>query len=47
MTSAATEYRFADVTVYPERFRVEKAGQPLGLEPKAIRVLLFLLENRH
>jgi Tol biopolymer transport system component/DNA-binding winged helix-turn-helix (wHTH) protein len=38
-------YEFDDVRVDPDAFRVTKAGNPVGLEPKAFEVLLFLLEN--
>jgi len=39
-------YRFDDVVVDPQSFRVMKAGKPLALEPKALSVLAFLVENR-
>ena len=39
-------YRFDDVIVQPEAFRVEKCGRVLTLEPKSIRVLLYLIEHR-
>jgi eukaryotic-like serine/threonine-protein kinase len=38
-------YSFDDVIVEGHAFRVLKAGKPIGLEPKAINVLVFLLEN--
>jgi Tol biopolymer transport system component/DNA-binding winged helix-turn-helix (wHTH) protein len=38
-------YEFDDVRVDPRAFRVWKAGHPVALEPKALEVLLFLLEN--
>ncbi len=39
-------YQFEDVTVDAPRFQVLKAGVPLDLEPKALEVLLFLIERR-
>ena len=39
-------YQFGDVRVDSGRFQVLKAGAPLELEPKAIEVLLFLIERR-
>jgi DNA-binding winged helix-turn-helix (wHTH) protein/tetratricopeptide (TPR) repeat protein len=39
-------YRFDDVVVDPQSFRVMKAGKPLALEPKVLSVLTFLIENR-
>jgi DNA-binding winged helix-turn-helix (wHTH) protein len=39
-------YRFDDCVVDLPRFQVVKAGAILPLEPKAIRVLHFLVENR-
>ena len=39
-------YEFGDIRVDTGQFRVVKAGQPLDLEPKAIEVLLFLIEHR-
>jgi Tol biopolymer transport system component/DNA-binding winged helix-turn-helix (wHTH) protein len=39
-------YRFDDCVVDPRRFQVWKAGTIVALEPKAIRVLHFLVENR-
>ena len=38
-------FRFADVEVRERQHRVMRAGKPLAMEPKAIRVLLYLLEN--
>ncbi|MFN8096606.1 MAG: winged helix-turn-helix domain-containing protein [Vicinamibacteria bacterium] len=35
-------YRFDDVEIDPEAFRVTKAGEPVRLEPKAVELLLFL-----
>ena len=39
------KYRFDDVEVDVEAFRVTKAGEPVRLEPKAIELLLFLAKN--
>jgi Tol biopolymer transport system component/DNA-binding winged helix-turn-helix (wHTH) protein len=38
-------FRFADVEVREREFRLTKAGEVLPVEPKAFRVLLFLLRN--
>jgi DNA-binding winged helix-turn-helix (wHTH) protein/WD40 repeat protein len=38
-------FRFADVEVREREFRLIKAGQVVPVEPKAFRVLLFLLHN--
>jgi DNA-binding response OmpR family regulator len=37
---------FDDVRVEPATFRAFKAGNAIQLEPKALRLLLFLIENR-
>jgi len=37
---------FDDVRVEPTTFRAFKAGNPIQLEPKTLRLLLFLIENR-
>jgi DNA-binding winged helix-turn-helix (wHTH) protein len=39
-------FRFDDVIVDGAAFRVEKSGRALALEPKSIRLLLYLIENR-
>jgi DNA-binding winged helix-turn-helix (wHTH) protein/TolB-like protein len=39
-------FLFDDVRVEPATFRAFKAGQVIQLEPKALRLLLFLIENR-
>jgi Tol biopolymer transport system component/DNA-binding winged helix-turn-helix (wHTH) protein len=39
-------YEFGEIRVDAGQFRVVKAGEPLDLEPKAIEVLLFLIEHR-
>jgi Tol biopolymer transport system component/DNA-binding winged helix-turn-helix (wHTH) protein len=38
-------FRFADIEVHEREFRLIKAGEALAVEPKAFRVLLFLLHN--
>ncbi len=38
-------FRFADVEVREREFRVMRAGAVLPVEPKAFRVLLYLLRN--
>jgi len=39
-------FEFDDVSVDPANAQILKAGQPVAVEPKAFRVLLFLLEQR-
>src|SRR5437763_2515764 len=39
-------FLFDDVRVEPATFRAFKAGNALPLEPKSLRLLLFLIENR-
>jgi Tol biopolymer transport system component/DNA-binding winged helix-turn-helix (wHTH) protein len=39
-------YEFADVRVDAPRFQVLKKGQAVQLEPKALEVLVFLIEHR-
>src|SRR5262245_458114 len=46
MCSPMVSYRFADILVDPEVFKVEKSGQALPLEPKSIRLLLYLIQTR-
>ena len=46
MPTALRQYKFDDVTVEPDAFRVEKSGRVLALEPKSIRLLLYLIEHR-
>ena len=46
MDTKVVRYQFDDVVVDGSNFRAERAGQVLDLEPKALRVLLFLVENR-
>src|ERR1700719_346648 len=40
-------FTFADVKVREREFSTVKAGEVLAVEPKAFRVLLFLLRNPH
>jgi DNA-binding winged helix-turn-helix (wHTH) protein/Tol biopolymer transport system component len=40
-------FNFADVEVREREFSVIKSGEVLSVEPKAFRVLLFLLRNPH
>src|SRR5215469_2564381 len=40
-------FTFADVEVREREFCVVKAGEVLSVEPKAFRVLLFLVRNPH
>ncbi|MGB6547077.1 MAG: winged helix-turn-helix domain-containing protein [Candidatus Acidiferrales bacterium] len=42
----ARRYRFDGVEIDVSSFRVLKAGQPVAVEPKALSVLIFLVENR-
>jgi len=46
MHRPAVAYQFDDVILNPEAFSVEKSGQVLALEPKSIRLLLYLIQNR-
>src|SRR5256886_15699266 len=39
-------FLFDDIRIEPASFRAFKAGNPIQLEPKALRLLLFLIENR-
>jgi TolB-like protein/DNA-binding winged helix-turn-helix (wHTH) protein len=39
-------YRFDDVRIDVQNFRLVKAGKPVPVEPKALQVLLFLVDNR-
>lgn len=40
-------YRFAEFEVSPGEFRLIRGGETIPVEPKAFRVLLFLLQNPH
>ena len=42
----AHDYQFGDVEVDPACFTVYRAGRALALEPKAVTLLLFLIEHR-
>jgi DNA-binding winged helix-turn-helix (wHTH) protein len=46
MHRPAVSYQFDDVVLNPETFSVEKSGRVLALEPKSIRLLLYLIQNR-
>ena len=46
MNRSGTSYQFADIVLDPDAFAVEKSGQVLALEPKSIRLLLYLVQNR-
>src|SRR2546421_6395990 len=39
-------FLFDDIRIEPATFRAFKAGQLIQLEPKVLRLLLFLIENR-
>lgn len=41
-----THYRFGDVTVECENFRILRGGEALALTPRAFDVLLFLIRHR-
>ena len=43
---AAHSYEFGDIRVDVARFQVTRAGEVLDLEPKALAVLIFLIERR-
>ena len=42
----AHRYRFDDVEIDVGGFRLLKAGKAVPTEPKALQLLLFLVENR-
>jgi DNA-binding winged helix-turn-helix (wHTH) protein/TolB-like protein/Flp pilus assembly protein TadD len=42
----SSAFLFDDVRVEPATFRAFKAGEVIQLEPKTLRLLLFLIENR-
>ena len=46
MEAEATRYQFDTVEVQPAAFTVLRDGRPVDLEPKAVRVLLYLIEHR-
>ena len=39
-------YRFDDITVRPNAFRVERSSRAVALEPKSFRLLVYLIEHR-
>lgn len=39
-------FLFDDIRIEPDTFRAFKAGEAVQLEPKALRLLIFLIENR-
>ena len=39
-------YRFDDVEIDLQGFRLRKGAQPLAVEPKALHLLVYLVENR-
>lgn len=47
METKCLVFRFADVEVREREFSIAKAGKVLSVEPKAFRVLLFLLRAPH
>jgi eukaryotic-like serine/threonine-protein kinase len=46
MDKVAEAFRFDDIVVRPDVFSVEKSGRVVSLEPKSIRLLIYLIENR-
>ena len=46
MAPEVSIYQFDTVEVRPRAFQVLRDGTPIALEPKAVRVLLHLIENR-
>src|SRR6476620_6917374 len=42
----SSAFLFDDVRIEPTTFRAFKAGRVISLEPKALKLLLFLIENR-
>src|SRR5438105_4756005 len=46
MVTETARYQFDNVEVRPAAFAVLRDGQALSLEPKAVRVLLYLIEHR-
>jgi Tol biopolymer transport system component/DNA-binding winged helix-turn-helix (wHTH) protein len=45
MEAKSFVFRFADVEVWEREFSVVRAGESLPLEPKAFRVLIYMLRN--
>ena len=46
MKAETARYQFDTVEVQPAAFTVLRDGRPVDLEPKAVRVLLYLIEHR-
>ena len=46
MGADLVDYQFDGIEVHRRTFEVWKAGAPLSLEPKSIRLLLYLIANR-
>jgi DNA-binding response OmpR family regulator len=44
--SNSSAFLFDDIRVEPSTFRAFKADEVISLEPKTLRLLLFLIENR-
>src|ERR1700733_8303417 len=44
--AVAHVYRFDDVQIHVQDFRLFKAGNPVLVEPKALNLLIFLVRNR-
>jgi Tol biopolymer transport system component/DNA-binding winged helix-turn-helix (wHTH) protein len=42
----ASQYRFDDIEIDTESFRLLKAGKVVQVEPKTLNLLIFLVENR-
>jgi DNA-binding winged helix-turn-helix (wHTH) protein/TolB-like protein/Flp pilus assembly protein TadD len=42
----SSAFLFDDIRVEPANFRAFKAGQAISLEPKTLKLLIFLIENR-
>ena len=45
MASKSLIFRFADVEVREREFSLVRAGEVLAVEPKAFRVLIYLVEH--
>jgi DNA-binding response OmpR family regulator len=39
-------YTFGDVELDEERYELRRAGRPIRLEPKAFRILAYLIQHR-
>ncbi|RXH55033.1 winged helix-turn-helix domain-containing protein [Granulicella sibirica] len=42
----ARQYRFGDIIIDQQSFRLLQAGKPLAIEPKSLHVLIFLVQNK-